>query len=129
MTPSAGSGGGHPDNCLSVTPGAGSWRWGHVSACRHVASVQGLGWCHPGASGHPTPSTGLGEVHHGDYGHVTPGAGSGRRVTLQTVNIFPRCRFWEGLTMETGHVTPGVGSGRGVTLETENVIPDTWSGE
>ena len=56
---------------------------------------------------------------------MTPGAGSGRWVTLETVNMLPRCRFWEGFTMKTGHVTPGVGSGRGVTPETENVIPDT----
>lgn len=129
MTPSAGSGVVHPENCLSVTSGAGSGRWGHASACRHVASVQGLGWCHPRASGHPTLSTELGEAHRGDYGHVTPGAESGRWVTLETVNMFPRYRFWEGFTMETGHVTPGVGSGRGLSLETGNVIPDTWSGE
>ena len=95
MTPSAGSGVVHPENCLSVTSGAGSGRWGHASACRHVASVQGLGWCHPRASGHPTLSTELGEAHRGDYGHVTPGADTLKQSTWSLWMCEPRARVWE----------------------------------
>ena len=62
VTQGAGLGGGHPEDCERVIPGARSARCGL-----------------PGDSGHVTPGKGSWrQGHPGECGHVTSGAGSGR---------------------------------------------------
>ena len=79
VTPGAGSGGGHPGDCLCLSHIQVLVRWGHPRDWSCDFIYRDCVGFHQGDCGHVTPSKSSEEgLQHGDCGHVSPGAGSGR---------------------------------------------------